>query len=406
MLSYLRGPLTRLQVRDLMSERGPDAEVKSPLEASGVVPPDPHALHPTAAPATAAAGQLTPSVSPEPALPTRPPALPSDMPQVYLPVRKTAGAAEVEAAGRVTARMEVQGRDLLYVPALLGLGRLHFFKQTKALSVDEYESFVLLGQPPRGVGSVHWEEAQALDLQTRELREQPEPEALFDELPETINDARKLRALQKDLDEYLYRNGSLTLLYSPAAQLYSKPQETEREFRMRLRQAARELRDEEVDKLESRYADRIGRLEERLRRARATLAKKEAEVSARKRETAVSVGESVLGLLMGRRSTRVASTVLSKERMRASARLDLENAEENVTALQADVKALEAELEAETRKITERWEASVEALEEEVIRPRRTDVQVNLFALAWVPHWRIRYQGAGGIPQAELVPGY
>jgi len=306
----------------------------------------------------------------------------------------------------VRTRIEVDARDLLYVPALLGMGRLHFVKQTKALSVDEQEEFSLLAQPPRGMEPAGWEQAHSLGLTTRQLLDHPEPGAFFDELPETINEAKELRALQKELEDHLYHNSALTLLYSPTAKLYSRPEEDEREFRMRLRQAARELRDEEVDQLEERYADKIDRLEERLRRARTKLAKKEAEVEARKREAMVSVGESVLGLFIGRRTTRAASTALSKHRMSAKAQIDLEAAAEDVEALQEDIDALEQELQEETAKITEQWERAVEELEKIPIRPRRADVQLVFFAIAWTPHWRISYRDRSRIPQTEIVPAY
>ncbi|MFP4343457.1 MAG: hypothetical protein ACLFU8_02080 [Anaerolineales bacterium] len=405
-MSYLRGPLTRLQVRDLMADRAPDQRVKSPLASTPVVPEQPAPLEPVVVTATSASAKPTPAAEPEPALPIGPPTLPADIPQVYIPVRKTASSAEVEVAERVRARIEVDARDLLYVPALLGIGRLHFVKQTKALSVDEQEGFSLLAPPPRGREPLRWEQAQALDLTTRTLLDHPEPGAFFDELPETINEAKELRALQKELEDHLYHNSALTLLYSPAVKLYSRPGEDEREFRMRLRQVARELRDQEVDQLEERYAQKVDRLEDRLRRARAALAKKETEAEARKREALVSVGESVLGLFIGRRTTRAASTALSKQRMSAKARIDLEAAEEDVGALQEDIDALEQELQQETAKVTEQWERSLEELEEIPIRPRRTDVQLTLFAIAWTPHWRISYRDRSRIPQTEIVPAY
>ncbi len=59
----------------------------------------------------------------------------------------------------------------------------------------------------------------------------------------------------------------------------------------------------------------------------------------------------------------------------------------------------------ETDAITARWEAALETFEEMPITPRRTDVEVNLFAPAWVPSWLITYR-AGAITQTTTVPAY
>jgi len=212
--------------------------------------------------------------------------------------------------------------------------------------------------------------------------------------------------LKDDLDDYLYRNTGVTLLHSPTLEAYSKPGESERDFRMRLQQIARERRDEEIDKINERYESKLDTLEDRLRRYEARLAERKADVAARKRETAVSVGESVVGLFLGRRSTRMASTALSKQRQAAKAKLKVEETEDDVRALQEDIDELEEELQDEVAAIQERWEDALEDFEETKVTPRRTDIQIDLVALAWVPHWRITYEGRGGVERTDLVEAY
>jgi hypothetical protein len=236
--------------------------------------------------------------------------------------------------------------------------------------------------------------------------DRPEPDAYFDALPESINQAQEISGLTKSLSDHLYHNSSLTLLHSPVLKAYSQPDESEREFRMRLQQAAREERDAEVDEVSARYEKRLGQLQDRLRRAEATLATKEADVAARKRETVVSVGESVVGMFLGRRSTRVASRAMSKHRQATLAKIKLEEAEANVEALQQDVKELEEELQEQVAVVRDRWEEALVEFEEVPIKPRRTDVQITLFGLAWAPHWQITHQDRGGVARTELVPAY
>ena len=399
-MSYLRGPLTRTQVRELMADRKPDQPVGAPAAGTGIAPTQPAAVQPTSAAATRPEAAATPAS----AFATSPPALPPSVEQVYLPARKAAAAAALEVERREGGAIKAQGRNLLYVPAILGMGRVHFVDQRR--SVSEQEDFALLAQPPVGAGVVAWERAQRLDLAARDLADRAEPDAYFDELPETINQARKISGLKKPLDDHLYHNSSLTLLHSPALDAYSHPGESEREFRLRLQQAAREQRDKEVDKVSARYEKRFDQLQDRLRRAEATLATRDADVTVRKQETLVTVGESVVGMFLGRRSTRTASRALSKHRQAKLAKIKLEEAEANVEALQQDLKDLEAELREQVEAVREQWEEALVDFDEVAVKPRRTDVQISLFGLAWAPHWQITYQDSGGTTRTELVAAY
>ncbi|MCD4739155.1 MAG: type IV secretion system DNA-binding domain-containing protein [Anaerolineae bacterium] len=400
-MSYLRGPLTRPQVRTLMGGRAPDTPVVAPqkltsssLETRGGM----------AAASAAPSSQPTPAPEPASPHPTAPPALPAAIQQVYLPTRIGSSSAEKEITERARERIEVQERHLLYIPALLGMGRVHFVKKTRALNVNEAEDFTLLAQPPRGVGVVRWEQAQEPELTPRDLLDRPEPEAYFDELPETINEAKELAALKKELQDHLYRTRTLSLLYSPAAKLYSRPDEDEREFRMRLRQEARELRDAEVDKLEDRHATKLRTLEDRLRRAKTALGRKESASRARKQDAFLSAGETVLSLFSGRR--RSISATANKFSRTSTAKADVDAAEEQVAVLQEDIKDLLAEFKEDTAAITARWEEAQRDLDTLPVQPRRNDIEVTLFALAWTPHWQIAYRDRSGITQTALLPAY
>ncbi len=399
-MSYLRGPLTRTQVQGLMKDRQPDQPVTTPLAGTGVSPSQPAPVQPVSAAAT----QPKAAAAPAGSFATSPPALSSRIQQFYVPVRRGATEAVLEVEKREKGKIEVQARNLLYVPAMLGMGRVHFVDQRR--NVNEREDFALLAQAPEGPAVLVWEKSQPLGLEIRDLMDRPESDAYFDELPEAINESTEFTALKKSLDDHLYRNSSVKLFYSPVLKAYSQPNENERDFRMRLQQTAREERDAEVDKISDRYEKRIETLQERLRRSEATLARKEADVSARKRETLVSVGESVVGMFLGRRSTRVVSAAMSKQRQATMAKLQVEEAQDTIEALQQEIKELEGELREEVAVVRDRWEEALSEFEEFPVTPRRQDVQIDLFGLAWTPQWQITYQDRGGVTRTDLVPAY
>ena len=392
-MSYLRGPLTRLQVRELMAGREPDTATKVGLEETAVAPEG-----------TARPVQPISDTAPESGLASAPPSLSSRIDQVYLPVRRGESTAGLSLEDQVEGPIDIQSHRLVYLPAVLGTGRLHFVDRTRG--VDEQEDFALLAEPPGGARLLTWEKAQRLDLTVSDLMQRPEKEAVFDEVPESINESPEFTSLKDDLADHLYHNSTVKLLHSPILEAYSKPKESEREFRMRLQQIAREKRDEEIDEISERYEDKLEKVQDRLRREEADLAQREVDVSARKRETLVSVGESLVGVFLGRRSSRMASTALSKQRQAAKAKLQLEEARDDVTELEEDIEELEAELREEVAAAKERWEESLTDLEEYEVRPRRKDVQIGVFGLAWAPHWQVTYRDSSGATRTELLEAF
>ena len=175
---------------------------------------------------------------------------------------------------------------------------------------------------------------------------------------------------------------------------------------LRLKQTGREQRDSEVDKLNDRYSQRLQRLEDRLRRLDQSIARKQADAEARKGEVAVSVGESVLGMFLGRRSTRAASTALSKYRQSRSATMTLEQDKATAETLRSEIDELRKELQEEAAVISDRWDQTVSKLEQVPVRPSRNDIQVSFFALAWTPHWQITYSDRDGSLRTGIEPAF
>ncbi|MBN1876821.1 MAG: hypothetical protein JXA33_21535 [Anaerolineae bacterium] len=411
-MSYLRGPLTRLQVRTLM--QNVQSEVLGEMK-SITAPSIGHVAAvrsvPTGSTDTDAAVSMSMSQpvsvtqNTVPAYHTVPSVLPEDIRQVYLPLRKGVTLAEQEIEQSVSGTIAVQARHILYVPALLGMGWVHFVKQRKDLDVNEASAFALLAQPPRGVGVLRWEQAQILELLPRDLLDRPEPQSYFDEVPESITQVRTFTAYKGELEDYLYRTQNLTLLYSPMLKVYSRPGESQRDFRMRLTQIARELRDAELDQLKARYGKQLDTLEERLRRAQAMLDKKEANARARKQQALITTGEMVLGIFSRRR--RSVSIVANRYSQSSTAQLEVEAAGDQVEVLQEDIQELQQELKAKTDDMIAQWETALETFEEFSVHPRRMDVEVTFYALVWVPHWRIDFQQRGsGVLQTEIIPAY
>ncbi|MFQ5577789.1 MAG: hypothetical protein ACE5G8_12475, partial [Anaerolineae bacterium] len=387
-MSYLRGPLTRPQVQQLMAGRKKAAPAPSP---ASTVPKPAAAAEPAAA---AAPGAAVP-----PGFAAAQPALDPAVNQVFLPLELSEQAAVRQAAQQTGQSLNVETVQLIYEPAIVGGATVRFVDRKR--KIDEQLEKLLLAPPPGDVRGTDWADAEALPISLSDLTGGPERVGkeqgpFYAPVPEAANSARELKSITKDLADWLYYNVRLSLAAHPELGLVQRPDESDRAFKIRLQQAAREQRDAEVDKLEKSYETRLDRLEDKLRRKERQLAADESEYEARKREELLGVGESVLGFFMGRRSTRALSRAATKRRITSKAKLDIEDTKEEVEDLQAEINELETELKDAVSEITNRWVDSLETLSTEEFSPRRTDVDVRLVALAWLPSWYITH--AGGRP--------
>ena len=107
---------------------------------------------------------------------------------------------------------------------------------------------------------------------------------------------------QKDFEQWIARARPLQLVFAPTLKLTSKPGESERDFQIRLNQSAREARDAEVEKLRARYAPKLQRITAKVRSSQDSVAREQQQAQQQKLQSAVSIGSTLLGALMGRKA--------------------------------------------------------------------------------------------------------
>jgi len=54
-----------------------------------------------------------------------------------------------------------------------------------------------------------------------------------------------------------------------------------------------------------------------------------------------------------------------------------------------DIDELEEEAKQELEELAAKWAELIDEVEEIEVRPRRTDVRIEIFALAWLPRWEV-----------------
>ncbi|MCB0114529.1 MAG: hypothetical protein KDD84_10580, partial [Caldilineaceae bacterium] len=414
-MSYLRGPLTRPQVRQLTESRNaaapapapmalPPASAPSFVSAATAAPPiTPPTFDPVPAASPVSAEPAAPPPVPEPAIPPgfsiTPPMLESNVAQAYLPVAVNQDEAVRRLAARSGRNVDLSGAPrLVYEAGILGVASVRYVDRRR--DIDEQEERILLGEAPGSLVNRSWEDALALPLRMRDLSQTPPRPGeagaiLFADVPDSANTDRELRGLANDLSDWLYYNCEMPIKVHPDLEIYQRPSESERAFLIRLQDEGRQRRDAEIDKLEEKYSKQIDKLNDRLKKFQLELASDQAEYDSRKQQEILNIGETVFNLFMGRRSSRVVSTAASKRRMSVKAKVDIERTEQEIAEIQAEIKEIEGELAEAVENIKKQWTDVTEHLDVDTVKPRRTDVDVSLVALAWKPAWLITYDEFG-----------
>jgi hypothetical protein len=389
-MSYLRGPLTRPQVRELMAEKKagvrPQAAATTPAESAAGI------SRPTGAAERASTGAVPAGYDQTPST------LPPDVNQVYLPARMSASRAVAALEQDQGRSLQASESRLVYEPSLLALGRVRFTDRTRR--IDDAREVGFLVQS-RALGPIiRWENGDPIAIDLNELEHQPESGAVFGAVPTQLNSAAEIKVAAKDFSDYLYREQAMNLRYVPALELYSQPSESERDFAARAQQVAREKRDAEVEKLRQKYETQLNRLQDRLAREEAGLSDDQAQYDARKREELVSAGETVIGMLgiFGRRrsSSTAVSRAATKRRLTSSAQADIKESQAQIARLQKEIEDMRRDVEMEAQAIGSKWTSVADQIGTYAIRPARGAVQVELVTLAWVPFWEIGFPSASG----------
>ena len=366
-MSYLRGPLTRAQIKQLMD----------PVKSSQPEPaPE---TRPAATPAVAAKGRAAAPASARPALPP-------EVSQMFLPVR----AAQTE------------GARLHYEPMLLGIAKVYY--ANAKVGVAAQKEVCLMAEFSDRPSRVDWDEAREAEVKESDLEKFPhDPDTSFGELPREASNAKSYPEWGTTFKEWIYRNKKLELFKSPSFGVVSDPGESERDFRIRLTQAAREKRDQQIERLRQKYAPKIGVLQDRIRRAEQALEREKAQATQQKLSTAISFGATLLTALTGRKAVsqstlgRAATTARSAGRTLKESQ-DIARADENVQALAKQLGDLQALLDQETEEVKASGDPLAENLEACEVRPKKTDISVSQVSLAWFPFWR---DNKGGIAPAR-----
>lgn len=353
-LSYLRGPLGRDEVRRLAGATDvpkvpgvPNVpEVKKP-------PPVTKPLEPVGTPGTLGTAASSP------------PVLDPAIDQFFVPT----------GGGRL-------------VPMVLGAARVSYSDAKNG--IDETRDVTLVTPIGNGAIAVNWDQAEPADFSVNDLGKTRPAEATFAPVPTAAAKAKSYAGWQKDFATWVAQSQSIELLRSPSSKAVSNPDESERDFRIRIQADAREQRDAAVARVRQKYASKVTALQDRIRRAEQAVQVQSEQATGAKLGAAVSVGAAIFGALLGRKTISTANLGRASTAARGMSKIgkeseDVARASQNVDALKAQLAELDAAMQADTQSVTADFDLANEPFQRVLLKPKRGGVSVQLVGLVWVP---------------------
>ncbi len=369
-MNYLAGPATRAQIPALNALAGASSVVRRPSSIAATPPPTSHLQSQMPSPQEPAPSPQ----SPEPDLPGTEsrPAVPGRVAEYFLPNNLTLSQAGGDG----------RSRGILYRPVLLAQADVRFLNRKYNLDQDMQRTALVI-EPDRR-GAVRWDDYLVAAIDERDLDRQPVRDGRFAAIEEPLADAKIVRTLQTDFVDWVYRGTEVIVKANETLKVYAGPDVSDEKFAQQCQKAAAEKAEVEADKVEARFEKKIDSLETKLSREERELREDEADYKQRKMQEAATHAETLFSLFSKRR--RSVSSSMSKRRMTAQAREDVEESKEEIERLKLEIDEMETEMKEALDELEAKWDEIAADVTEIPVSPYKKDVHVALFGVAWMPY--------------------
>ena len=348
-LSYLRGPLTAQEIKKLMEDKLTAPEKAVPVhEDSFDLPPD---------------GLGKKEVKSEAEIVK--PFLSDKIKQYFL-------------------HQPPFSENAIYQPSIILKGKVRFYNETKNIDQQQVISLKVPVEPDMMELNLKGAVPDNEDITSYDLK--PFENARFTTLPPFLEKMKDMKRVEEKFKNYLYDNTRIELFNNRKLKLMSKPEEDLADFKSRMLDIIREEKDKAVEKFTEQYAKKEEKLEKDYLKLQEKLEKEEADVKAITTQSALSLGSSVLGALLGR--TKVGTlntgvTGLGRASRILKEKKDVELVKKKIEVLTDDIKKLEDDLKQSIEKMSEQYNIENYNIETINIKPKKSDIFDITVGLLW-----------------------
>jgi len=271
--------------------------------------------------------------------------------------------------------IDITGQNSFH-PTLQAQIEIHYYHASK--NVDEDQALCLaleIYEDER----VEWDDAETLEKCPHYANTKPS-NATFSALKAEIAEDKNLKSTQKELINWIYKNKRLELYRTRSPRLNSLPHESLGDFKVRLQDILDDKKEEDIEKLQSRYDKKEQTLLKRLQRAQEKVEKEEADAS----KSMIDTGIAVLGALFGRTSSAKLGRAFSQGSKAFKERGDIGRAEEALADIHEEIELLAEELEDKVDALQDKYDVeSIEILDAS-LKPKKSDIEIKELAVVWM----------------------
>lgn len=357
-ISYLRGPISKGKLKDLPASDYPDTAYSAP-EVDEVSSPG---------------AELLPT----------PPTI-SGAPNFFIAPNSDAYPIFSKL---VPTKDTTEEKGFSLIPAIMARAEVKFDVERKNISHKREIVKVLFPIEER---DSDWDKSVEITLgsetgsQIREDLPIPNDKVVgYRPLPEWCLKKGVLKKINADFISHLFIGEKMTLFKNSHLNVLSKFGENRGNFVERIKEIAEETADTEVEKIAEKYKKKMEAIEKKIRKEEKDLSMREMEYDERKREEFISAGETIFGLVFGKRRSGL-SKATTKRRMTRKAKSMMETSEAEIEDFKVELKQLTNELEDEIVSINEETLEKVEEIEEVEITLEKNDIHLLDFGILWIP---------------------
>lgn len=277
----------------------------------------------------------------------------------------------------------INGQTPFY-PYIYASVKVRFFNQKR--SIDIQKRIELKLELNESQTTLEWTEA--LEEKIQGLTNKSTTQSTYEPLPNIIAEARTLKSIEKSLSQHLYTSKNIELYTCSALKMESKLEQSKKDFLVEIEDTLKDLREEKLQKLEKKFEVKFTRLHDKLKKLEMRLEKEENDVSSKTSDTLIDVGLALFGAFFGKRSTsastmRKGASAFKKGKGVLKERNDVKNIESLIQDTEDKLQDLKIDLDAEVDSIEDTINIENYEITSFFIKPRRTDILIEDIALLW-----------------------
>ena len=260
---------------------------------------------------------------------------------------------------------------------------VHFSDTSK--NIDQTNELNYKSYLQKEASNINFEELEEFKENSFETNERVNSN--YYETPIFIQNEKELKQIQKDFTDYIYRNSKLSLYKNEDLKIISKQNESLTDFKIRIQDRLNEKIDEQIESLQLKFSKTNDSIDDKLNKLFDKLEKEQFQANTTTTDAIISIGTSLLGAFFGKSTTattlgKVASSAKGATKI-LKEKSDVKYVESEIQQLQSEKEELQKTLENEISKINEENKISNFQIEEIFIKPKRTDIFNVKLELLW-----------------------